>query len=140
MLTTSRTHDHTIPDVPLPTGPLIDYTDKGALWDPTLSAFFYTVTYPNNTNGDDSSPTFAALPNPSDASAATPVNWLYFLGQWGDNQLPKDDPRQSGLFDVAYKYTGGPNGPRFKQLNRVKVCAVSGDDPCPVLPFLVDGS
>ena len=37
----SGTHDHTIPNLNLPGGVLEDYTDRGVMWDPLLSANFY---------------------------------------------------------------------------------------------------
>lgn len=140
---TAGTHDHTIPDVVLPEGFLVDITDAGPIWDPTLSAYYYSVSYPNNTNGDDSSPTFTALPNPLNNTEITPVNWLNYVGQWGDDQLPESDPRQRGFFfNVTYEYTAGPNGPRFKGLNRVAVCPHSGleDPPCILRHVLLPGS
>lgn len=36
------THDHTIPDLNLGDGLIEDYTDFGPVWDPTLSAYYYT--------------------------------------------------------------------------------------------------
>lgn len=48
----------------------MDYTDKGPLWDPTLSAYYYSY--------DESTEKFTAY------NDSTPVNWLYFLGAWGD--------------------------------------------------------
>lgn len=64
------THDHAIPDVNLPNGLVVDYTDQGPLWDPVLSAYFYTY--------DTTTLEFAAYDD------STPVNWLYYIGQWGD--------------------------------------------------------
>jgi hypothetical protein len=49
---TPGTHDHTIPDLNLPVGPIEDFADKGPIWDPTLSAYYYTY--------DAASQTFSA--------------------------------------------------------------------------------
>lgn len=46
------THDHTIPDLNLPEGPIEDHTDQGPVWDPTPSAYYYSY--------DASSQTFSA--------------------------------------------------------------------------------
>ncbi|KAL4800525.1 hypothetical protein BDV19DRAFT_384337 [Aspergillus venezuelensis] len=106
-------HDHTIPGLNLPFGPLVDETDQGILWDPTLGAYAYS--YAADTQ------TFEAY----DSSFA--VDWLNFNGRWGDDAL------QGGpeLFGQA-TYTAGPNGPKFKNLQREQVCPSS---PCTVLPF-----
>lgn len=110
-----RQHDHTIPGVNLPTGFLLDYTDRGLLWDPTLNA--YTYTY------DPSTTTFSA------ASDGDPVPWLNFNGQWGDDK----PPNEPSIFGEA-EYVAGPNGPKFKTLNRTEVCPST---PCVVLPVLI---
>ncbi|KAJ5797914.1 uncharacterized protein N7503_007210 [Penicillium pulvis] len=109
-------HDHTIPGLNLPAGLLLDYTDKGVLWDPTLNAYAYTY--------DPATATFA-----SDTSASYPVPWLNFNGQWGDAQ-PVGEP---SIFGEA-KYVAGPNGPKFKTLDRTHVCPST---PCIVLPFRI---
>ena len=116
-------HDHTIPDLNLPNGILDDYTDQGKLWDPTLSAYSYS--YDVNTN------TYT----PYDSSY--PVNWLYFVGKWGDQQYPNSDPRQKEILGISLtaKYTGGPTGPEDKQLNRTQVCPSNGI-ACIVSPVL----
>ncbi|MCJ1312797.1 hypothetical protein MMC25_006473 [Agyrium rufum] len=120
---TSGTHDHTIPDLNLPVGPVEDNTSQGALWDPTLSA--YTYSYNVNTN------TYTPY------VAGTPTNWLYFTGEWGDQQYPTSDPRQKEILGISAtaKYTGGPTGPEDKQLNRTQVCPDNGD-VCIVSPVL----
>lgn len=110
-----RNHDHAIPHLNLPVGFVVDHTDRGKLWDPTLSAYAYSY--------DANSRTFL----PYDPSY--PVNWLNYNGQWGDDALPGGPE----LFGQA-KYTAGPNGPKFKKLLREKVCP---SDPCTVLPFRI---
>lgn len=109
-----RTHDHTIPDVNLPVGLVEDHCDQGTLWDPTLSAYYYS--YDVNSNK------YTAY-NSSD-----PTSWLYFVGKWGDDQYPLSDPRQKEILDIpaTAKYVGGPTGPEDKQLNRTKVCPDNG--------------
>ncbi|MBE7180858.1 MAG: Vps62-related protein [Terriglobus roseus] len=108
------THDHTIPNLNGDDeGVLTDFTDQGKLWDPLLSAGFYSYA--------PSPETFTAY----DGAAAT--GFLYFNGKWGDQQYPDSDPRQKELFGNA-KYSGGPTGPRDKQLSRTDVCPDNGND------------
>ena len=85
------------------------------MWDPALGAYAYAYV--------PATQTF----EPYDSSF--PVNWLDFNGRWGDDAL------QGGpeLFGQA-KYVGGPNGPKFKNIQREKVCPSS---PCIVLPFRI---
>ncbi|KAF4269815.1 hypothetical protein KXW98_005543 [Aspergillus fumigatus] len=108
-------HDHTIPHLNLPAGFVVDHTDRGLLWDPVLSAYAYSY--------DSDSRTF----RPYDPSY--PVNWLNFNGQWGDDALP-GGPELFG----QKKYSGGPNGPKFKKLVRDQVCP---DNPCIIIPIRV---
>lgn len=51
----------------------------------------------------------------------TPVNYLYFEGQWGDDQFPSDKAGQEE-FHGYVKWIGGPQGPLFKHLDRPDVC------------------
>ena len=104
---TPGNHDHTIPGVSSEIGVLVDTTGKGKLWDPVVDAWIYSVSFEEEL-------VFEAL-------NGGPVEWLYYTGAWGDEQLSDDDPRQKQLFGVR-KYAGGPTGPRDKQLNREKVC------------------
>ena len=104
-------HDHTIPDLNLPDGLIVDYTDKGTLWDPTLSAYYYSY--------DPAASSFTPYYN------GTPVNYLNFTGRWGDEQYPNSDKRQKTFFGQP-KYSTGPTGPADKQLNRTDVCPSNG--------------
>lgn len=108
-------HDHTIPDLNLDgVGVLTDFTGRGKLWDPLLSANFYSYR--------PSAGTFNAF----DGTAATA--WLEYKGKWGDEEYPESDKRQEDLFGHP-KYASGPNGPQFKELDREKVCP-SSEVPC----------
>ncbi|KAJ5464287.1 hypothetical protein N7475_007422 [Penicillium sp. IBT 31633x] len=106
-------HDHSIPGINLPVGFLLDYTNRGVLWDPVLNAFVYTY--------DTATRVFQAT------NANDPVAWLNFNGKWGDDQ----PPNEPSIFGEA-KNVGGPNGPKFKKLDRQLVCP---SKPCLVLPF-----
>jgi hypothetical protein len=105
------THDHTIPNFNLPGGVLEDYTNKGVMWDPLLSTYYYKFNGGNNEF------------TPYDGN--TPTNWLYFKGKWGDQEYPTSDKRQFKMFGQA-KFSGGPTGPADKQLNRSKICPENG--------------
>jgi hypothetical protein len=102
---TAGTHDHTVPDVNLPGGPLEDHCDQGTLWDPTLAAFAYRY------DGAAFAP-YSGSPSP---------DWLDFAGHWGDAQLPDGAPGQVDILGQA-KYVDGPTGPVDKVLNRTAVC------------------
>ncbi|KAJ5210807.1 hypothetical protein N7491_010617 [Penicillium cf. griseofulvum] len=104
-------HDHTIPGFNLPAGFLMDYTDRGVLWDPVLNAYLYTY---------DQTAGFRAV-------NSDPVAWLDFNGRWGDDQ-----PRNEREIFGEAKNVAGPNGPKFKKLDRQQVCP---SKPCVVLPF-----
>ncbi|KAL9053966.1 MAG: hypothetical protein Q9162_004456 [Coniocarpon cinnabarinum] len=136
---TSGSHFYAIPEWPIPgPSPLQDHTDdQGNLWDPTKSAYFYSVTFPSGSAAtDDSNPTFTALTSPN--SQAGPTNWLNYNGQWGDDQIPDSDPRQMDTFFGVTRYVAGPNGPKFKQLRRAEVCTTGHD--CVVKDVVLDGA
>ncbi|KAJ5816362.1 Vacuolar protein sorting-associated protein 62 [Penicillium robsamsonii] len=115
------THDHAIPGFNLPAGFLMDYTDRGILWDPVLNA--YTYTY------DKTTAAFEAV------NSEDPVVWLDFNGKWGDDQ-PPNEPE---IFGEA-KNVGGPNGPKFKGLDRQKVCPSKSCFVLPIRTFSVKAS
>lgn len=117
---TPGTHDHTIPGLNLPAGPLEDFTSQGPLWDPTLNTYTFSFN-----------PASSTL-TPYDP--ATPSSWIRFSGQWGDQQLPDDAKGQYVIFGQA-KFVGGPTGPAAKDLGRSNVCPGSVS-PCVVRPVL----
>lgn len=96
---------------------LNDYTDAGPLWDPTLAAYYASY--------DASTGAFSAYDD------TTPINWLSFIGMWGDKQYPDSDPRQKDLLDLhkVYKYVDGPTGPEDKNLGRTNIC-LDNSKPC----------
>jgi hypothetical protein len=116
------THDHTIPGLNLPGGPLEDHTDAGVFWDPFVASTAYAYSFDNSTS------VFTA------ANGADPTGWLDFTGHWGDNQLPDGTPGQIDVFGER-KYESGPTGPRDKDLGRENVCP--GDGTCDVKSVLV---
>jgi len=126
---TSGTHDHTIPGVDLPFGvALVDKTDQGHLWDPTLNAYYASVSFPSGTT-----PVFAAY------DTTTPINWLNYVGKWGDQQYKDSYPGQYDIFG-QYRYVGGPTGPEDKHLNRGdETCPPNLPNPCVILPFVLPG-
>jgi hypothetical protein len=107
-------HDHTIPNLNLPTPfLLVDETEAGPLYDSILASYYYTYTGPTI-----SAPTgtFTAC------DPTTPIGYLNFMGKWGDMEYTEDDPRQKGKGLLGFKkYVSGPTGPIDKQLVRKDV-------------------
>jgi hypothetical protein len=95
------------PDQEIPENLVFDVTSQGRLWDPTLSAYYYT--YSSET--EDITP----------AIEGTPVHYLHFSGKWGDKEYTDDVPEQSSFQDY-HKWTSGPQGPLFKHWDRPAVC------------------
>ncbi|KAI9801732.1 MAG: hypothetical protein M1826_005129 [Phylliscum demangeonii] len=120
---TAGPHDHSIPDLNLPFGPVQDRCDRGRLWDPLLAAYAYRY--------QPASQTF--VPGPG----YNPLGLVLYRGRWGDQQYPDADPRQHKIFDLAFtaKYVDGPTGPIDKQLDRKEVCPVNGL-PCIIRDLL----
>lgn len=104
----------------IPENLVFDYTSYGRLWDPTLSAYYYTY----------STETEKFTPVAGTSTEEPPVNYLYFNGKWGDQEFTDDMPEQSN-FHGFHKWTGGPQGPWFKHLDREDVCLPHGV-PCDI--------
>ena len=118
-------HDHTIPNLNLPFDLfLTDVCDQGTLWDPAANAYIYSY--------DAGANSFTPYSNTADA----PTSWLDYTGIWGDEELPKSDPRQHYFLDIELtaKWTGGPTGPEDKDLARTNICP-DGDE-CPIKTVL----
>ncbi|KAL4874166.1 hypothetical protein BDV12DRAFT_159223 [Aspergillus spectabilis] len=107
----------------LPWGLLHDQTDRGPLWDPLLNSHMYTYDHVNDTLR-------ASTLNPD-----APTEWFYFNGHWGDKYYPLGDHRQY-RFAGQYHYVNGPLGPRFKHLDRHKVCQTPDTAPCIIKDFI----
>ncbi|OTB09176.1 hypothetical protein M426DRAFT_316469 [Hypoxylon sp. CI-4A] len=97
----------------LPFKMLKDVTDRGPLWDPSknLRGYWYDYTAIKDDEGLE-----PVKENPNE-----PTNWFHYRGTWGDKLYGLDDGRQWRLFG-QYHYVTGPQGPKFKNLGREKVC------------------
>jgi len=107
----SGEHDHVIGGFNPNLGILIDYTSRGTLWDPTLSAYFY--------NYDGNNRDFSSV------DSTSPLGAMNYRGKWGDEEYPDSDPRQERFWPplVTFRrYSSGPTGPWTKGLNRTKTC------------------
>jgi hypothetical protein len=118
-----RTHDHTIPNLNLPSPfLLVDYTDAGPLYDPLLTS--YTYFYTPSPSSDS-----AAIGTFTPYEPASPTSFLTFRGRWGDAEYPADDPRQKGKDLLGFKkYTGGPTGVGDKQCTWRQCCEKCSTD------------
>lgn len=126
----------------IPFGLLKDVTDKGPLWDPSLNNYAYHYDYtldsfdenPDNMPPLDEDSDLATIlkhhakhdkPAKSLIPAAdnpnAPTSWFHYAGRWGDDVYSLADPRQWRLFG-QYHYVTGPDGPKFKSLNRSRLC------------------
>lgn len=105
----------------LPFNLLKDETDKGPLWDPSLNnyAYHYDYTREYGEDTDDLLQPQSLLPAASNPYA--PTSWFHFRGRWGDEVYSLADPRQWRFFG-QYHYVTGPDGPKFKTLDREKMC------------------
>ncbi|KAE8336211.1 hypothetical protein BDV24DRAFT_168461 [Aspergillus arachidicola] len=112
-----------IHDYILPWGLLHDQTDRGPLWDPLLNSHSYTYDYDNDT-------LLASTFSPD-----SPTEWFYYNGHWGDKFYPLGDHRQY-RFAGQYHYVNGPLGPRFKHLDRRKVCQGPDEGTCVIKNYI----
>ncbi|KAI1273755.1 vacuolar sorting-associated protein [Xylaria sp. FL0933] len=110
----------------LPFQMLKDVTDRGPLWDPSKNFRSYWYDY-TAAEGEGLEPT--------EENPDAPVGWFHYKGRWGDKMYGLDDKRQWRLFG-QYHYVTGPQGPKFKNLGRRKVCQTSR---CRVLHSIAEG-
>ncbi|KAK0371896.1 vacuolar protein sorting-associated protein [Colletotrichum limetticola] len=132
----------------LPFKMLKDVTDKGPLWDPSKNAYTYWYDYVQDLDEDldddlddevdvasghrKENPTslFPTAENPD-----APTSWFHYAGPWGDKLYSLADMRQWRLF-AQYHYVSGPLGPKFKRLDREKLCITTR---CRILDSLKPG-
>jgi hypothetical protein len=107
----------------LPWGILHDETDRGPLWDPALNSHAYTYDYKKDTI------------RASNRTPHAPVGWFHYAGRWGDKFYPLGDRRQY-RFAGQYHYVNGPLGPKFKDLDRKKICSGPPGGPCVIKHWL----
>ena len=107
----------------LPWGILHDQTDRGPLWDPALNTHAYTYDPKNDTV------------RASNLTPQAPTGWFHFAGRWGDKYYQLGDKRQY-RFLGQYHYVSGPLGPKFKNLNRKKICQGPDSAPCVIKHWL----
>lgn len=100
----------------LPYNILLDFTDRGDLWNPLRNYLGYTLI------GNE---IFYGKSNANKVHLGREEkygNWLAFAGHWGDAQIPMSDPRQKYNFIGGHRYIDGPTGPLLKNLARVVPC------------------
>ena len=120
----------------LPFKMLKDLTDKGPLWDPALNNYAFWYDYEvdrkeeNNPPDQERTSLVPAATNPH-----LPTSWFHFKGYWGDETYSLADKRQWRVFG-EYHYATGPTGPKFKNLERRKVCQM---DRCTLLHSIEAG-
>jgi hypothetical protein len=105
----------------LPFKLLKDVTDKGPLWDPALNNYAYHYDHMKEKDHDPDAKHEPLSLIPAASNPHAPTSWFHYRGRWGDEVYSLADPRQWRLFG-QYHYVTGPNGPRFKTLDRGKMC------------------
>ncbi|KAK1756718.1 putative vacuolar protein sorting-associated protein TDA6 [Echria macrotheca] len=120
----------------LPFKMLKDVTDKGPLWDPARNhlAFWYDYELGLEEDANPTNETRKSL-EPAASNPDLPTSWFYYEGFWGDDIYPLSDRRQWRLFG-EYHYVVGPLGPKFKFLERRKVCQT---DKCIIVESIEAG-
>jgi hypothetical protein len=127
----------------LPFKILKDVTDKGPMWDPARNIYAYhydppssSSEHPTTTPGDrDQGEEQPKGLVPAASNPDAPTSWFHYEGPWGDELYTLADERQWRLFG-QYHYVTGPQGPKFKRLDRAKVCQ---NDKCRILYSLKPG-
>ncbi|KAJ0165289.1 putative vacuolar protein sorting-associated protein TDA6 [Colletotrichum tanaceti] len=132
----------------LPFSMLKDVTDKGPLWDPAKNAYSYWYDYVQDVDEDldldlDDKVDVASGHRKDDPASLVPTaenpdaptSWFHYAGPWGDKLYSLADIRQWRLF-AQYHYVSGPLGPKFKRLDREKLCITSR---CRILDSLKPG-
>lgn len=114
----------------IPFGLLADQTDRGPLWDPAKNTYAYFYDYEADEAGNTTSSLVPAASNPE-----APTDWFHFMGPWGDETYDLADKRQWRLLG-QYHYVTGPQGPKFKKLDREKVCP---SDRCKIVKSIEAG-
>ncbi|KAJ6440312.1 vacuolar protein sorting-associated protein [Purpureocillium lavendulum] len=113
----------------LPFRMLKDVTDKGPLWDPALNNYAYHYDYTKENRWDTRDPWDDKVSRvgkaeslvPAASNPDAPTSWFHYRGRWGDEVYTLADIRQWRLFG-QYHYVTGPSGPKFKHLDRSKLC------------------
>lgn len=109
----------------LPFGLLKDVTDRGPLWDPAFNNYTYHYECARDDDADDDADALVLRDARSLVPAASnpnaPTSWFHYHGRWGDAVYDLADRRQWRLFG-QYHYVTGPTGPKFKRLDRAKLC------------------
>ncbi|RKF59163.1 putative vacuolar protein sorting-associated protein TDA6 [Erysiphe neolycopersici] len=108
----AKAHDFHVIYKRIPPHIAYDYTSVGHLWDPTLSALFYTYNSTNTTFSQsipDEETHSRSNGTYIPAKSSMPTGFLYFNGKWGDQQLKPGDEGQEEIRGF-YKWTSGPKG------------------------------
>ena len=120
----------------LPFSMLKDETDRGPLWDPAKNTYSYTYDYvADKKYGQDKREANRTSLQPTAENPEAPTSWFHFGGPWGDETYALSDARQWRLFG-QYHYITGPQGPKFKSLDRRNVCQT---EKCTILHTIEAG-
>ncbi|PKS07548.1 hypothetical protein jhhlp_006152 [Lomentospora prolificans] len=118
----------------LPFKLLKDVTDRGPIWDPAKNIYAYNYDYRLDDPEDPEAQARSLVPTEENPNA--PTSWFHYGGTWGDKLYSLADMRQWRLFG-QYHYVTGPLGPKFKALDRQKMCTT---DRCTILNSIVPGT
>lgn len=119
-----QTHSSLSLDNKIPSHIIYDHCSQGPLWDPTLSAYYYSWAKLASSSASSSPSAFLFTPA-NNSRSIVPTGYLNFEGKWGDKQYA-DDATGQEEFQGYRKWTGGPQGPIFKYLDRPTICLPKG--------------